>query len=143
MEMAHNQKHGNSKQEKGHHVREQDEGGIQVPSPKFEPCQAVGRRGCDHESERGRDHPHQQAIQKIGQKRGVLEEVPVMVEDNRVGENPRRMADDLIVGFQGTEERPDQRGQDKQGDQRSDHVGNKGFKLFGHATSRPSIFSKS
>jgi hypothetical protein len=133
MEVTHDQKHGNSKQEERHHVREQDERSVEVPPPESEPCEAVGRRRSKEESERGRDNPDQKAIQKIGEKRGILKEVPIMVKNDRAGEDPRRMPDDLVIRLQGAEESPDQWSEDKQGDQGSDHVGDNGLKLFVHS----------
>ena len=56
-----------------------------IPPPKFEPGQAVGRRRRNHKSERGRNDSHQKAVQEIGQKRGVLKEVPIVIENERVG----------------------------------------------------------
>ena len=132
MEVTHDQKHGNSKQEERHHVREQDERCVKVSSPESESCQAVGRRRSQEESERGRNSSDEKAIQKIGQKRCILKEVPIMVKNDRAGEDPRRMPDDLMIRLEGTEESPDQWSQDKQGDQGSDHVDRKGLKFFDH-----------
>jgi hypothetical protein len=133
MEVTHDQKHGNSKQEERHHVREQDERGVEVSSPESKPCQTVGRRRSKEESERGRNNADEKAIQKIGEKRGIVKEVPIMVKNDRFGEDPRRMPDDLMIRLQRAQESPDQWSEDKQGDQGSDHIDHKALKLFDHS----------
>ena len=58
---------------------------------------------------------------------GLLKEVPIIVEDERVGKDSRRMTDDLVVRLQGTEKGPDQGREDKQGDQEERQIGGNGL----------------